>query len=201
MSQSVGGPSSGALTGPTTLDRGASQPLVDRPLDPHPEDPARERELLDRAVAHRGEPHEPVVAEPVRDADGERRGCGVLEQRPHAVLVDPRLAVVELVRPGDEIRDPRRVGRTLRDGHPDVAGAEELDVVPERGGLERLRLEQAVLGQPAVVGVGLAGGDHGVDPGVEVRVRGVDDLEPRREERGLLAVEMVVVREQDVRGA
>ena len=54
------------------LDRRPAEPFVDGALDAHAEDPARERELLDPAAAHGREADEPVVAEPVVDADGNR---------------------------------------------------------------------------------------------------------------------------------
>jgi hypothetical protein len=52
-----------------------------------------------------------------------------------------------------------------------------------------------------MVGIALARRDRGLDPVVEPGLGGIRGLEPRCEERRLLAVEVVVVDEQDVRGS
>ena len=146
--------------------------LVHRPLDAHPEDPHEKGELDDLAIADGDEPDKPVVAEAVGDADGPGGGRW---GRPGAPRCRPRRLAASCscswVRPLDQLVDPggiRGLGRSEADDDP--GRAEELEVVVERGRRLRPRLEMAVLGEPSMIGVRLAGGGDPVDQGVEARL-------------------------------
>ena len=98
--------------------------------------------------------------------------------------------------------DPCCVGGTSSDERdPDVARAQELGVVAVFRGRFGLGLQHPVLGQPLPAWVRAARLDHRLHLLVESGIRRIGDLQARGEERGLLAVEVVVVDEQHVLGA
>ena len=72
---------------------------------------------------------------------------------------------------------------------------------PYSAAASALDLQHPVLGQPLPAWVRAASRDDRLHPLVEAGVRRVGDLQARGEERGLLAVEVVVVDEQHVLGA